>query len=187
MLQSIGRCKYCTPTTLPTTNNPSTNTSRYENHFGCNKCKRILPRDAFGNRQINKRRKGRPGSLKRFCIDCGFRRRIYRRGQPVAGNGFSLYVCSMCSEVHGTGLYCYFCGTPHRCFEKGFKAAIDAVVEADPGANDGLGVEPGVKKRKKLSRLERSCPRCYLRHAYPRINERSKHYAHFMELLDRRR
>lgn len=113
-------------------------------HFSCSRCLKLRLRGAFADKQVKaKRGKGHAESDRRFCVDCGVRKGIYQPGQMIDINGITHFVCGLCRQLCGSGLYCTLCGACQRCLER--RSTI---------RNSHLGTitEPDL--------VDRKCPRC---------------------------
>ncbi|KAL5364282.1 hypothetical protein BJX96DRAFT_157081 [Aspergillus floccosus] len=95
------------------------NWTRYKGRFSCSRCLKLRLRAAFADKQVKaKRAKGHAESDRRFCLDCGIKKRIYQPGQMIDINGITHFVCGLCRQMCGSGLYCTFCGSCQRCLER---------------------------------------------------------------------
>lgn len=65
-----------------------------------------------------KRAKGHAESDRRFCVDCGVRKGIYQPGQMIDINGTTHFICGLCRQMCGLGLYCTLCASCQRCLER---------------------------------------------------------------------
>jgi hypothetical protein len=81
--------------------------------FACHQCLKLRPSRHFSDKQMKRTRtKGRAGSGRRFCLDCGMNRNIYHPGNMVQLNGLSRYLCARCLRFRGNSfcLRCLRCG-----------------------------------------------------------------------------
>lgn len=144
MLQRTGLGKYHlslgTRSLLPRYTYSPTDFVRYKNKYFCSRCLKLRFRCVFADKQVKaKRAKGHAESNRRFCLECGVKRRIYSPGQMIDISGYTHYICGLCWQMCGSGLYCTFCGGCERCLEKR-KTHLDF--------NLGIAISPG------------QCPRC---------------------------
>lgn len=99
--------------------------SRYNGHFSCSRCFKLRLRDAFADKQVKaKRGKGHTESDRRFCIECGVRKKIYQPRQLIDVNEVPHYLCGLCRHMCGSGLYCIRCGGCQRCIERHYAHRI---------------------------------------------------------------
>lgn len=84
--------------------------------FGCFRCYRVLPQQAFAEKQITGRRnKGNSKESYRFCLECGEEGGVYTRGSQVRkSDGILYWKCSRCPALK-SGLYCTICMQCHDC------------------------------------------------------------------------
>jgi hypothetical protein len=94
---------------------------RYRSYFACSQCLKLRFQGAFADKQVKaKRGKGHAESDRRFCVDCGVKKRIYQPGQKVIVNGKTRYVCGLCRSLFSLGFSCWRCGCVacQRCLQR---------------------------------------------------------------------
>ena len=73
----------------------------HADYLNCYLCLRLLPRDDFASTQLQGGRcLGHKSYAKRFCIDCGWRKKIWERGSVKGRGKRAIIVCIRCGGLN---------------------------------------------------------------------------------------
>lgn len=80
-------------------------------------CYKLLPRDAFGDKQLIGRCAKTRSDGHRFCLHCGIRKNRIQSAHAIRINNRNHHLCRKCMKLRGYGLFCLTCGNCERCTE----------------------------------------------------------------------
>ncbi|KAE8371037.1 hypothetical protein BDV26DRAFT_276867 [Aspergillus bertholletiae] len=92
---------------------------RYEDYFACSRCLKLRSKDEFADKQVSgKRGKQHVENNRRFCLTCGVWKGIYQTGQVIRIKKHDHFLCCLCWEICGYGLYCRVCSRCEDCLQR---------------------------------------------------------------------